>query len=79
MGVKIRKHCENFIMNSVPTNSERNQIFKFVCKIAGKKTLASSCLSFRLHGTTRPSLEGFPLSLIFEHFFESLSRTFTFH
>jgi hypothetical protein len=67
-GVKIRKHYENFIMGSVTTNSEGNPVFKFVWKIAGEKTLASSCLSFRPRGTTQLPLEGFLRNLIFEHF-----------
>ena len=48
-------------------------------KIAKKRLLAPSCLSVRPHGTTRLTMDGFSWNLIFEYFFENLSRKFDFH
>jgi hypothetical protein len=43
-------------------------VFRLFSQNCEKRLLASSCLSFCQHGTTRLSLDGFALNLIFEYF-----------
>jgi len=44
-----------------------------------RKAIFSYIMSVHPHGTTRLPLDGFSLNLIFEYFFENLSRKFRFH